>query len=146
MNLVVGRSGRAGTLIAILVLGLGGVALMLATRGFVQRAGASAAARAAAREPSDAAGWYARGDDLLRRRTDPRGAAAAFKKAVELAPEMGEAHFGLGYTLLDLGDVDGAIAELESALSLAHEGAGWKKNAEDALVAAHLQKSRAPAK
>jgi Flp pilus assembly protein TadD len=90
--------------------------------------------------PSTASEWYARGNELLNGSKDFRGAAEAYRKATELAPSMGEAHYGLGYCLLELDDVEGCLAEIESALSLAPEGANWRKDAENVLVRAHLKK------
>jgi hypothetical protein len=55
---------------------------------------------------------------------------------------MGEAHYGRGCALLELGDRDGAIPELESAYSLAPEGASWKIDAKDQLQRAYLLKSQ----
>ncbi len=138
-----GRSGRAGTLIAVIVIGIAGTSMLFYAKNVVQRGSRPRAKVAAPSEPSTAQGWYDRADDLLKRAGDVPGASVAYRKAAELAPAMGEAHFGLGYTLLELGDVDGAIAELESALSLAREGAAWKQDAENALVLAHLRKSQA---
>jgi Flp pilus assembly protein TadD len=143
------RSGRAGTLIAVLVIGIAGISMLFYAKNVVQRSSrprAPHANPAAQGEPTTARGWYDRADDLLKRAKDVPGASVAYRKAAGLAPEMGEAHFGLGYTLLELGDVDGAIAELESALSLAREGAAWKKDAENTLVLAHLRKKGSQAR
>ena len=151
------RAGRAGTLIAVIVIGIAGVSMLLYAKNVVQRASRPAphaktpenpeptgtTRTTGPTEPTTAKGWYDRADDLLKRAKDVPGASVAYRKAAELAPGMGEAHFGLGYTLLELGDVDGAIAELESALSLVRDGDAWKKDAENALVLAHLRKSQA---
>jgi tetratricopeptide (TPR) repeat protein len=94
------------------------------------------------REPSTAAEWYARANALLNDAKDFRGAADAYRRAAELAPEMGEAHYGRGFALLQLDDLDDAIPELESALSLAPENAAWRTDAQNALVLANLKKTR----
>lgn len=137
------RSGKAGTLIALFIIGIAGISMMLYAKNVVQHAQTTKArAKAAANEPTTAQGWYQRADELLKQANDIRGASRAYRKAAELAPEMGEAHYGLGFTLLQLGDTDGAIAELESALSLARPASTWKADAENALVLAHLEKTK----
>jgi hypothetical protein len=55
---------------------------------------------------------------------------------------MGQAHYGLGYCLLELDDVEGCLAEIESALSLAPDDASWRKDAENVLVRAHIRKGQ----
>jgi tetratricopeptide (TPR) repeat protein len=140
------RSGRIGSLIAVLVIGIAGIVLLLVAKNAARKVKPPTPrepATASTTATTTASAWYERGDELLKRAKDLRGASEAYRKAAELAPEMGVAHFGLGYTLLDLGDVDGAIAELESALSLAPPDAPWKKDAENALVLAHIRKSAA---
>ena len=132
------RSGRIGSLIAVLAIGVAGIALLIYGKGL-----ATKATPPPPREPATAAEWYARGDDLLKRARDVRGASEAYRRATELAPDLGVAHFGLGYALLELGDLEGAIAELGSALSLARANEAWKQDAENALVLAHLRKSAA---
>jgi tetratricopeptide (TPR) repeat protein len=137
------RAGKAGTLIALFIIGIAGVSMLLYAKNVVHDAQKSKArAKIAVNEPTTAQGWYQRADELLKEKNDIRGASKAYRKAAELAPEMGEAHYGVGFTLLQLGDTDGAIAELESALSLARPGSTWKTDAENALVAAHLEKTK----
>jgi tetratricopeptide (TPR) repeat protein len=136
------RSGRIGTLVAISLLGLAGLALLLLARRLVPRSEKIGAGAAAPHEIRTAADWYARGNELLKRSRDLRPAAEAYRKAVELAPSMGEAHYGLGYVLLQMNDVEGSLAEIESAISLAPEGASWRKDAENALVLANLRKAK----
>ena len=141
------RSGRIGSLVAIAVIGFGGVALLFVAKHYVRRSAETAAAssrRPPPPEPRTAPEWYARGSDLLANARDYRGAAEAYRRAAELAPQMGEAHYGRGCALLELGDVDGALPELESALSLAPEGARWKEDAQNAFIRAQLRKG-APA-
>ena len=139
-----GRAGRAGTLIALFIIGIAGISMLLYAKNVVQNAQTkkTGAKSALSSEPATAQGWYQRADELLKQKNDIRGASRAYRHAVELAPEMGEAHYGLGFTLLQLGDTDGAIAELESALSLARPGSTWKTDAENALVLAHLEKTK----
>ena len=96
-------------------------------------------------EPHTASEWYERGNDLLRS-GDHGAAAAAYEKAIALSPSWAEAHYGLGCALLELDDAEGAVAELESALSLAPAAASWRRNAENALVAAHLRMPRESAR
>jgi Flp pilus assembly protein TadD len=138
------RAGKAGTLIALFIIGIAGISMLLYAKNVVQHAQTKkpGAKAAAANEPTTAQGWYQRADELLKQKGDIRGASRAYRHATELAPEMGEAHYGLGFTLLQLGDTDGAIAELESSLSLAHPGSTWKTDAENALVLAHLEKTK----
>ena len=71
-----------------------------------------------------------------------RKAAEAYRRALELDPAMAEAHYGLGYALLQTGDLDGSAAELEAALSSAPPDAPWRRDAEDALVLVHLRKAQ----
>jgi tetratricopeptide (TPR) repeat protein len=137
------RAGRIGTVIAIALVGLGGVALLLVAKHMAQPTAKSPSPPPIAREPRTAAEWYARANALLNDAKDYRGAAEAYRKAAELAPEMGEAHYGRGFALLQLDDLDGAIPELESALSLAPEKAAWRTDAQNALVLAHLRKTQA---
>jgi tetratricopeptide (TPR) repeat protein len=139
------RAGRIGTVIAIVLVGLGGVALLLVAKHMAQPTAKSAATAPPApigREPRTAAEWYARANALLNDAKDFRGAAEAYRQAAELAPEMGEAHYGRGFALLQLDDLDGAIPELESSLSLAPEKAAWRTDAQNALVLANLRKTK----
>ena len=87
--------------------------------------------------PSDAAGQRAmlRAERALRKEPDlppaqewtvvahrleaagfPEGAAVAWRSAIALEPGLPLAHLGLGRTLLDLGDADGAAASLRAAM------------------------------
>ena len=91
--------------------------------------------------PRTAADWYGRGRGLAQGSRDLPGAIAAYREALALDSQMGEAHYGLGLALLESGDVEGAAAELESAVSLAPPDASWRKDAENALVLALLRKS-----
>jgi len=116
--------------------------MLLYAKNVVQTQAKARSKTAAANEPTTALGWYQRADELLKQKNDIRGASKAYRRAADLAPEMGEAHYWLGFTLLQLGDTDGAIAELESALSLARPGSTWKSDAENALVLAHLEKTK----
>lgn len=129
-------------MIAIVLVGLGGVALLLVAKHMAQPTPKSPSMAPIAREPRTAAEWYARANALLNDAKDYRGAAEAYRQASELAPEMGEAHYGRGFALLQLDDLDGAIPELESALSLAPEKAAWRTDAQNALVLANLKKTR----
>ena len=48
-------------------------------------------------------------------RRDPVAAAESFRNALAACPENSRAHYGLGRALLELGQVDGAITELQMA-------------------------------
>jgi tetratricopeptide (TPR) repeat protein len=45
-------------------------------------------------------------------------AAEAFRRAIEVDPTSAQAHYNLGTVLIDLGENDRAIAELQEALRL----------------------------
>ena len=90
--------------------------------------------------PHTAAEWYEQGRARTVDSRDLPGAIAAYREALSLDPGMGPAHFGLGLALLQTGDAEGAAAEIESAISLAPPDAGWRKDAENALVLALLRK------
>jgi tetratricopeptide (TPR) repeat protein len=140
MTQIMTRSGRIGTVVAISLIGLAGLALLFMAKRFITRTERVGAGASAPHEMRTAADWYARGNELLKSSKDLRAAAEAYRKAVELAPSMGEAHYGLGYVLLQMNDVDGSLAEIESALSLAPEGASWREDADNALILANLRK------
>jgi Flp pilus assembly protein TadD len=93
-----------------------------------------------------AAVWVELGHLLREHLRDPRGGREAYVKALELEPGHVEAHLNLGLVLLELGDAEGARAELESALSLAPPDAPWRATAQEGLVRAHvaLSKKSAP--
>jgi len=126
------RARMLGLAGALLILAIGGVWATLGVRS------ASSTTTIVARSPAE---WYERGRELALRSRDRPGAIAAYREALALDPEMGEAHYGLGLVLLESGDVEGAAAELESAVSLAPPEASWRKDAENALVLALLRKS-----
>lgn len=103
--------------------------------------GAADELRAAlAKDATNAVAWYELGRLSRTALKDPRGAVTALRKAIELRPGFAEAHFALGTVLVELGDVDGGSAEVEAALSLAPQDAPWRRDAENALVLAHLKK------
>jgi Flp pilus assembly protein TadD len=66
-------------------------------------------------------------------------AADELRKAIELDGQSPQAHYDLGLTLLQMGDFEGASAELQAALSLAPADVEWRTAAENALVEAHLR-------
>jgi tetratricopeptide (TPR) repeat protein len=139
------RSGRAGSLIAIGIIGMSGLAFLVYARYLIRPTGKTGAPKSHAAshsEPRTAPEWCERGNDLFTKARDYRGAAEAYGHATELSPSMGVAHYGRGCALLELGDLDGAIPEHESAFSLAPEGASWKHDAQNALERAHLQKTQ----
>ena len=57
-----------------------------------------------------------------------------------------EEHYELGLALLRSGDAEGAVAEIEAALSLAPPEASWRKEAEDAMVLALLRRGKREAR
>ncbi len=138
------RAGKIRTGVALGLVVLGGFVVVCGPRILERpRGGAAGATPATGRDTHSADEWYARGNDLLHDSKDLHGAVEAYRKAVDLAPAMAEAHYGIGYALLQLGDAEGAAAELESALSLAPADASWRQDAENALVLAHLRKAQA---
>ena len=89
--------------------------------------------------PRDGIAWYDLGNLLRTHQKDLRGAADAYRKAIEFLPKMPEAQMNLGAVLLDLDQPEDAGACFEAALSLAPPDASWRKQAEDARVQAHLR-------
>jgi Flp pilus assembly protein TadD len=67
---------------------------------------------------------------VLRARGDPKGAVAAYGRALALHPQLAAAHTNLGNALRDLKDLDGALAacrravELDPKLAIAHTNLG----------------------
>jgi Flp pilus assembly protein TadD len=106
-----------------------------------RRSGPASAPRQAI-APRSAAEWYERGRELASDSRNLPGAIEAYREALALEPQHAEAHYGLGLALLQSGDAEGAAAEIESALSLAPQGASWRQDAENALVLALLRKPR----
>lgn len=90
-------------------------------------------------DPRHADAWYNYGNLLYASMKDPRGAAEAWRKATELDPNLGEAHFALGTVLLESGDFTAAIAALEAALQVGAPNAPWRADADNALTLAHLR-------
>lgn len=81
---------------------------------------------AVARAPTDVAAWKRLGEIL--RAHDPAAAEAAWRRAVELAPADGEAHFHLGNLCRDRGELNAARTEYERALAAAPDHAGLLNN------------------
>lgn len=96
--------------------------------------------RALAARPGDARAWCDWGEVLRVRFGDGRAAEAAFRRAVELAPGMAEAHLGLGRVLGAFGDHEGALAEIEAALGLAAPNVAWRADAERDVAVEHMRK------
>jgi protein O-GlcNAc transferase len=78
------------------------------------------------RERAELAALNRRGETL--RATDPAAAEAAWRRAVELAPEDAEAHFHLGNLFRDRGELQAARTEYERALASAPHHAGSLNN------------------
>ena len=78
------------------------------------------------RAPTDVAAWNRLGEFL--RASDPAAAEAAWRRAVELAPDDGEARFHLGNLCRDRGELDAARTEYERALASAPDHAGLLNN------------------
>jgi tetratricopeptide (TPR) repeat protein len=83
------------------------------------------ASAAIAIAPDLAAARLARGMVLQTFDFDWRGAEAEYRRAVELAPEDGQARQRLGYMLATLGDVDQAAAFTRQALTVDPLNAVW---------------------
>ena len=67
----------------------------------------------------------------------PEEAIRCYRHALELAPELSGAHYGLGFLLLKRGDRAGAQEHLEAFLAKPPSGAEserWIKHAEDTLT------------
>jgi TolB-like protein/Tfp pilus assembly protein PilF len=87
----------------------------------------AAADRALSLSPELAAAHLARGYVLLRTGFDWRGTEAEFRRAVELAPNDGQAKFYLGNQLAAFGEVDRAIVLSREALVTEPLQADWYK-------------------
>lgn len=83
--------------------------------------------------------WYELGQHADREGRDPRAAARYYRQSVELAERGADGHYALGLALLRANDFEGASAEIQAALSLAPVDITWRRDAEDALVVAHLR-------
>ena len=66
-------------------------------------------------EPDSVDAWTLNGE-LLRAAGKPQEAAAAFEKAVEIAPNDASALFGKATTLISLGETDRALVDIERLL------------------------------
>jgi Flp pilus assembly protein TadD len=82
-------------------------------------AGARATLAEALRQrPDDPAALVALGRLQLLDLSDPDAALATYRRAVQVAPQDAEAHYGLGQQLHFQGDMSGARAEFQEALKL----------------------------
>jgi tetratricopeptide (TPR) repeat protein len=95
--------------------------------------------RVLSQNPHDGVTWYDYGNLLRTHDKNYRGAAEAYRRAVDERPLMPEAHYNLGLDLLDLGEPEDAAAAIESSLSLAPPNAGWREQAEEALLVARTR-------
>src|SRR6185437_1789923 len=67
----------------------------------------------------------------------PEEAIRAYKQALDVAPNLSGAHYGLAFLLLKRGDRDGAADHLEEFLAKPPSGAEserWVRHAEDTLA------------
>ena len=67
----------------------------------------------------------------------PEEAIRTYKQALDLAPNLSGAHYGLAFLLLKRGDRDGAAEHLEAFLAKPPAGAEserWVRHAEDTLT------------
>jgi tetratricopeptide (TPR) repeat protein len=87
-----------------------------------------------ASHPGDGVTWYDYGNLLRTKLHDLRGALEAYRKATEASPQMAEAHFNLGATLLELDQPEDARAAIDAALQIAPLNASWRPEAERARV------------
>ncbi|HEX4681419.1 MAG TPA: tetratricopeptide repeat protein [Gemmatimonadaceae bacterium] len=66
----------------------------------------------------------------------PEEAIRAYKQALELAPQLSGAHYGLAFLLLKRGEREGALEHLEAFLAKPPSGAEserWVRHAEETL-------------
>ncbi len=71
------------------------------------------------------------------RTNQPEEAIRCYRSALEVAPELSGAHYGLAFLLLKRGDLEGAEKHLEKFLSKPPAGAEaerWVRHAEETLV------------
>jgi tetratricopeptide (TPR) repeat protein len=74
-------------------------------------------------------------------------AIRAYRRALEVAPELAGAHYGLAFLLLKRSDRAGAMTHLEAFLSRPPENAEmerWVRHAEQTLIALRAGKSDVP--
>ena len=88
--------------------------------------------------PNDGLAWYNLGNLQRDQFADPRAALESFRNAVGYRPLMGEAHFNLGLTLLDLERPAEALASIERAIELAAPTAEWRERAIDVQTVARF--------
>lgn len=86
-----------------------------------------------AHDPENAAAWINLGAGL-RAGGDPKAAAAALERAVQLVPDHAGAHLNLGNALVDLGDMPAATRAFDIAAELTPESADAYLNWGDALA------------
>lgn len=115
-------SGKAAMLIELVSNGLSGVDAEAAY------AEADAALQQAMRlAPNQATTHIARGQLLMLRDFDWRGGESEFKRALELAPENGEALFQLGVARASQGDLGQAVALTKKALKIDPLNMVWEQ-------------------
>ena len=115
-------SGKAAMLIELVSNGLSGAD---ADAAYAQADAALVQAMRLA--PNQAATHIARGQLLMLRDFDWRGGESEFKRAVELAPENGEAQFQLGVARASQGDIEQAVALTKNALKIDPLNAVWEQ-------------------
>lgn len=87
------------------------------------------------RFPEYVLGWQALGSILQQQERGAAMLAPIHKALAELQPENAEAHFCLGNTLLELGQLDGAVASYRRALDIEPDFAEVHSNLGNALKA-----------
>lgn len=90
-----------------------GLAYLYSDRGDLEKA-AEAYAQVLKVDPKDADAAFRAGNVLWRLKRYPE-AVGYYRKALNLRPDFHDARFGLGITLRDMGDTEGARTELKAA-------------------------------
>jgi Tfp pilus assembly protein PilF len=87
-------------------------------------------------DPRDGIAWYNYGNLKREHLEDHAGAERCYREAIRYRPLLGEAHFNLGLTLLELGRPAEAVEPLGRAVELAAPSDRWAEGARRALALA----------
>ena len=98
--------------------------------------------RALETDPRDGIAWYNYGNLKRQHLDDREGAALCFREAVRYRPLLGEAHFNLGLTLLELGHAEQAVGPLVRAVELSSPQDPWARGARGTLDLARASGDR----